>query len=272
MLPHASGTLTWSFVALAVLLAGALVAACYWVERRDGRRARAARARAAVVAALSAGWLALTAGAAATGQLRFGGGPPTALLLLALAVGGTFALGLSALGARLAAGLPLSVLVGFHGFRVAVELLLDRAYQEGLAPVQLTYRGRNFDIVTGVTALALAALLASGRLPRRLVSRVVGGWNAMGAVLLLNVVGVAVLSAPTPLRMFHNEPANVWVTRAPWVWLPTVMVVAAILGHVLVYRRLRGPAGGLVPAAPEALSTPPGHTRHETPARGDVAK
>jgi hypothetical protein len=37
-MPQASGTLTWSFVALAVLLAGALVAACYWVERRDARR------------------------------------------------------------------------------------------------------------------------------------------------------------------------------------------------------------------------------------------
>jgi hypothetical protein len=30
----------------------------------------------------------------------------------------------------------------------------------------------------------------------------------------------------------------VWVTRAPWIWLPTVMVLAAIMGHVLVYRRL----------------------------------
>jgi hypothetical protein len=107
-----------------------------------------------------------------------------------------------------------------------------------------------------VTALALAALLASGRLPRRLVAPVVGVWNAMGAALLLNVVGVALLSAPTPFRMFHNEPANVWVTRAPWVWLPTVMVVAAILGHVLVFRRLRGPAGGRVPAAPERPSMP----------------
>jgi hypothetical protein len=248
-MPHASGGLIWSFAALAVLLAGAFVAATYWVERRDDRRAGAARARAAVAAALSAGWLALTAGTAAAGQLRFEGGPPTALLLLALALGGAVGLGLSPIGARLAAGLPLAVLVGFHGFRVLVELLLDRANREGLAPVQLTYHGRNFDIVSGVTALALAALLASGRLPRRLVARVVGAWNVVGAALLLNVVGVGLLSAPTPLRVFHNEPANVWVTRAPWVWLPTVMVAAAILGHVLVFRRLRAPAGGPVPAA-----------------------
>jgi hypothetical protein len=218
--------------------------ACGARSGRDGRRAS------------SAGWLALTAGAAAAGQLRFAGGPPTALLLFTLAGGLALGLGFSPLGARLAASLPLWVLVGFHGYRVFVELLLDRAYREGLAPIQMTYHGRNFDIVTGVTALAVAALLASGRLPRRLVSRVVGGWNALGVALLVNVVGVAVLSAPTPLRVFHNEPANVWVTRAPWVWLPTVMVVAAVLGHVLVHRRLRAQAGGLAHAAPEALPTP----------------
>lgn len=269
-MPRGSGTLTWSFAALAVLLAGALVAAVYHVERRGGRRASAARARAAAAAALGAGWLALTAGTAAAGLLRFGGGPPTALLLLALALGGAVGLGLSPLGARLAAGLPLPVLVGFHGFRVLVELLLDRAYREGLAPVQLTYHGRNFDIVTAVTALALAALLARGRLPPRLVRPVVGGWNAMGAALLLNVVGVALLSAPTPFRTFHNEPANVWVTRAPWVWLPTVMVVAAIVGHVLVWRRLRGPAGGPTPTAPRPTAGRRG--RREAPAPGDLAR
>jgi hypothetical protein len=35
-----------------------------------------------------------------------------------------------------------------------------------------------------------------------------------------------------------NEPSNIWVTQAPWVWLPAVMVLAALLGHVLVFRRL----------------------------------
>ncbi|HKG93305.1 MAG TPA: hypothetical protein VKA84_15470, partial [Gemmatimonadaceae bacterium] len=56
--------------------------------------------------------------------------------------------------------------------------------------------------------------------------------------LLANVLTIALLSAPTPFRAFHNEPANVWVTQAPWVWLPAVMVMAALLGHVLVTRRM----------------------------------
>src|SRR5206468_7023777 len=92
----------------------------------------------------------------------------------------------------------------------------------------------NLDIISGMTAVALALWLATGRSSPRLVF----AWNTLGVALLLNVLVVALLSAPTPMRVFMNEPANVWVTRAPWIWLPTVMVLAAITGHVLVYRRL----------------------------------
>ena len=73
-------------------------------------------------------------------------------------------------------------------------------------------------------------------------------WNAAGIVLLTNVLTIAVLSTPTSIRVFHNEPANVWITQAPWVWLPAVDVLAAVLGHVLVYRRLRHEARNSAPA------------------------
>jgi hypothetical protein len=58
-------------------------------------------------------------------------------------------------------------------------------------------------------------------------------------LLLANILAVALLSAPTAFRTFHNEPANVWVTQAPWVWLPAVLVLAAVAGHIVVFRRLR---------------------------------
>jgi hypothetical protein len=172
---------------------------------------------------------------AARGALRFDAVPPTMPLAIAATLAATVALARSPLGGRLAAGLPLALLGGTQGFRVAVELLLHRAYVEGLMPVQMSYAGRNFDVVSGLTALALGAWLATGRGTRRLVV----AWNGLGLLLLANVFTIAMLSAPTPLRVFHAEPANVWVTRAPWVWLPLVMVPAALLGHLLVYRRLR---------------------------------
>ena len=47
------------------------------------------------------------------------------------------------------------------------------------------------------------------------------------------------LAAPTPFRVFKTPPPNTWVTIAPYVWLPTVLVALAILGHIVVYRALR---------------------------------
>jgi hypothetical protein len=61
----------------------------------------------------------------------------------------------------------------------------------------------------------------------------------MGTLLLVNIIVISMLSAPAPWRVFWTAPANVWITTAPYVWLPTVMVALAILGHIVIYRRLR---------------------------------
>lgn len=233
-MPAASSFLVVSFTALAVGLALGFVAAVYAALRRTGRSAREARRGAALAALGAAAWLGLTGGLAAAGKLTFSGQPPTMPVLMAALLALALGLGLSPLGRRLALGLPLAVLVGVQGFRLVLELLMHRAYAEGLMPVQMSYEGLNFDVATGATALVVAALLAAGRLPRWGVWL----WNGLGLLLLVNVVVVSVLSTPLPLRVFMNEPANVWIARAPWVWLPTVMVVAALLGHVLVFRRL----------------------------------
>jgi hypothetical protein len=171
---------------------------------------------------------------AASGVLRFEAHPPGLLVLLPVMFAGLIWLSRSGLGARLAGGIPLAVLVGWQGFRLPLELLMHRALREGLMPPPMSYEGLNLDILTGASALVLAVLLAAGRAPHRAV-RI---WNVAGLLLLANVVVIAILSAPTPLRVFRNPPANVWITQFPFVWLPTVMVATALLGHLLIFRRL----------------------------------
>ena len=213
-----------------VLLSAVLLAGFALAVRRvtgDGRRA----GRAAIGGAV---WMGLTAALAGAGVLRFGPFPPTMLLVFVAVAVIVVRLGRSELGRLLATGLPLAVLVGFQGFRVLVELLLHRAYVEGLMPVQMSYAGYNFDILTGISAVLLGGLLARGTVSLGVIRL----WNYLGLALLLNVLVIALLSAPTPLRVFHNEPSNIWVTGAPWVWLPAVMVLSALLGHWLLFRRL----------------------------------
>lgn len=198
-------------------------------------RMDAQRDRYGVVLAVLAFWLAVPGVLAARGALdRYAPVPPPGFILFALLTLGTVMLAFSALGARMAK-LWLAGLVGFQFFRVPLELVLHRLYSEGVIPVQMTYSGRNFDIVSGALAAVLALWLWRGRPPRWAVV----AWNVLGLVLLANVVAVAILSTPVPFRVFMNAPANLLPSTFPYVWLPTFLVQAALFGHLLVVRRLR---------------------------------
>jgi small-conductance mechanosensitive channel len=65
------------------------------------------------------------------------------------------------------------------------------------------------------------------------------GWNLWGIACLCVIAVVAMASSPM-VRAFGDDPAHVnrWVTTFPFVWLPTILVVAAIAGHVIVWRKL----------------------------------
>ena len=252
---NASPGLIWSFFSLAIAIAAAFVVA---VHASAGHTTRSSARRDTLLAALAtATWLAVTLALAASGRLSFTSRPPTAGVLIVVGVGLAIAVGASRLGARLATGIPLAALIGVQAFRFPLELMLHRAYREGLMPVQMSYSGFNFDILTGLSAIVVALYIARRRPNAVAVARI---WNAAGIVLLANILTIAVLSTPTPIRVFHNEPANEWIAHAPWVWLPAVFVVAAIVGHIVIFRRLRyesrarGRAPRGVAAAIEAVS------------------
>lgn len=190
--------------------------------------------RAGLLALIVIGWLVIPAALALRGALdRYTPLPAPALMLIAIVSVATVALMLSSVGAALSE-ISLVWLVGFQSFRIPVEWWLHRLYVEGVAPIQMTYAGRNFDMVTGITALLLGVWLAIGQ-PPRVVVRL---WNIMGLALLGNIVAIAVLSTPTPFRVFDNEPANTLPSMFPHVWLPTFLVQAALAGHILVIRVL----------------------------------
>ncbi len=233
--PVASSIVAWGIALLALGVAA-------WVAWAVGRGGDAAgRARQVSIAAIAlAVWMAFTWQLAARGVLaRFTDVPPRFLLAVLAAVACAFILGVSPFGRRMALALPFGALIGAQAFRLPLELVMHRAAAEGVMPVQMTYTGRNFDIATGVLALLLAAWSAAGTPPRWALWL----WNVLGAALLVNVVAVAIASLPT-LHAFGTEPErlNTWVAFPPFVWLPTILVPAALLGHVLVTRKLLGAA------------------------------
>lgn len=173
--------------------------------------------------------------------------PPAGLMLLGMSVG-VVALGMSRVGDRLLR-LPLAVLVGFQSFRIGVEVILAAAHGDGSVPVEMTYHGFNFDIVSGLTALALGVWLWRGRPPRA----VVWGWNVSGLMLLAGAVVIAALSA---FGILPTDPQMTLPISFPGVWLPAWLVQLALLGHVLVFRKLRQPYPARLGAEAERASAP----------------
>jgi hypothetical protein len=133
--------------------------------------------------------------------------------------------------------LPVWVLLAPQVFRVAVEVLLWLLYRDGRLPVQMTFEGRNWDIVVGMSA-PLVAWLVARRPTEAATYLLVRIWNGAGLLILGNIVAVALLSTPSPLRQFWNEPANTIIAGWPWVWLPGVLVPMAYMLHALSWRQV----------------------------------
>lgn len=226
MQPHASALVSLAIPALTLLVLTALIP---MLARTAGHRAALGFG---VVGAL---WLGLTAALARAGFFAHSDHvPPPLLVLLLPALALPLLLGLSRVGSALSQA-PLAFLVGWQSFRLPLELVMHRAAREGTMPLQMSYGGANFDILTGATAVLVAVLAARGLAPRWLLL----GWNALGSLLLVAILAIAVASLPA-IAAFGQEPArlNTWIAYFPFVWLPAGLVSAAVLGHVLLWRRL----------------------------------
>ena len=106
--------------------------------------------------------LAVSAGLAEAGVVRRLAESRAILLFLWTWLGLAVGVAFSRIGERAVGAVPVAALVGFQAFRLPLELVLHRFYDEGVLPVQMTYSGANFDIVTGVLAVVCGLLVWRG--------------------------------------------------------------------------------------------------------------
>ncbi len=249
-----SPLLTLSFSAVVVAVITALVAGV-WLSGRGALPPSENRRATLIFAASLSAWLAFTGLLARSGVLQdFESRPPKMFLVVAAGAALASIVAFGRIGRRAIDALPLWSLVLLQGFRFPLELVLHRAYSEGVMPIQMSFSGRNFDILTGITALGVALLAYRQRLPAWALQL----WNLAGFGLLLNVVTVAILSFPAPFRVFETDPPNVWVTHFPFVWLPAMLVMTALFGHLLVVRiglSSLASARGRAPSSPTKSGT-----------------
>lgn len=130
--------------------------------------------------------------------------------------------------------IPQQNLIRLQSFRIFVEVLLWALFIANIAPVQMTFEGRNFDVLSGISALIIAYLIAKNSISKTVLVI----WNYACLGLLINIVGVALLSMPTPFQVFMNKPVNTVVTQFPISLLPGLLVPLAYALHFFSLRKL----------------------------------
>lgn len=201
------------------------------------------------VSAIFALWLIATGALALSGVAgNWDVRPPPMLGFVGAGVIGSLLFARSKTGRKLSSELPLWFLIAFQGFRFPLELLLHRAHVEGLNPVQMTFSGYNFDIVSGILGLAIG--LWAWRRPKDqpMSPSIAWAFNLVGLGLLFTIIVIALASTPV-FAAFGPDKINTWVTQLPYVWLPFVLVMFALIGHLLLTMRLLADGRASTPAA-----------------------
>jgi hypothetical protein len=125
--------------------------------------------------------------------------------------------------------LPLKTLTILHVIRIPVELVLLWLFQSGQVPQSMTFEGRNFDILSGITAPIVYLIgFRGGQVNRALLTV----WNIAALLLLLNVVTTAILSFPSPFQQLAFDQPNRAIMFFPYSLLPAVVVPIVLFSHL----------------------------------------
>lgn len=132
-------------------------------------------------------------------------------------------------------GLNLKKLTILHIIRIPVEMVLFWLFIHGTIPQLMTFEGRNFDIVSGITAPLIYYFGFAQNKPNKKILLI---WNFICLGLLINIVVNAILSAPSPFQQFAFDQPNVAILYFPFVWLPSCVVPLVLFSHLVSIRQL----------------------------------
>lgn len=138
-------------------------------------------------------------------------------------------------GKKFIDSLPIINITYINTIRIFVEIILYWLFLNKMIPKLMTFEGANLDILSGITAPFIAYY---GFIRSKINNRVILIWNIVSLVLLINIVIIAFLSAPSPLQKIAFDQPNIAILYFPFSWLPTFIVPVIILGHIISIRRL----------------------------------
>jgi hypothetical protein len=131
--------------------------------------------------------------------------------------------------------LNTKALTHLHVVRILVELVLFSLFVHHQLPRLMTFEGRNFDILSGITAPIISYAFYT---VKKIDKSILLLWNFICLGLLLNIVVNAVLSLPFPFQQFAFGQPNVAVLYFPFIWLPCCIVPIVLFAHLAAIRHI----------------------------------
>ena len=161
--------------------------------------------------------------------------PPRFIVLIGPGVLAVALLLLTKAGRAFLDSLNIRKMTLLHTIRIPVEITLYYVFVAKLIPELMTFEGRNFDILSGLSAPVIYYLVF---VSKKLNHKALIAWNFICLGLLINIVVIAFLSAQTPFQRLAFDQPNIGVTYFPLVWLPSFVVPIVLLSHLASIRQL----------------------------------
>jgi hypothetical protein len=131
--------------------------------------------------------------------------------------------------------LPLTTLTLLHVVRIPVEFVLLWLFQAKMVPQLMTFEGRNFDILSGLTAPVIFWLAFRGGKPNRVL---LIAWNLLTLGLLINIVSTALMAFPSSAQRIAFDQPNIAIMYFPFSLLPAVVVPVVLFSHLAALWKL----------------------------------
>ncbi|MFY0686506.1 MAG: hypothetical protein JXQ90_05040 [Cyclobacteriaceae bacterium] len=133
--------------------------------------------------------------------------------------------------------LPLTTLTYIHIIRVPVEIVLWWLSQEEVIPVELTFEGNNYDILSGISAPFAGVFLVGLRSKSRIGALI---WNFLALGLLIYIVWQAIFATPVFFDPAVFSNPNIAVFYFPFILLPGFVVPVVLFSHLVSIYKLLG--------------------------------
>jgi len=132
--------------------------------------------------------------------------------------------------------IPPSLLIGAQSFRILVETVIYHTYLAGIGPIESTFKGYNYEMYVGISAIIVALLYRYKVIGNQLAI----AWNFIGLCFLGIIIFIFVSSSYFPHLWGESESMmSLEFPTFPYLLLPAFLMPLAVFMHCLSIVQLK---------------------------------